>query len=73
VIVDRQDFDADVGRCGAAGSLTQWAASTNTYSDALCLAIHAISADLYLREARLAVWPRLCVIGTYELRGMQAN
>jgi hypothetical protein len=28
---------------------------------------------LYRREARLAVWPRLRVIGTYELRGTQAR
>ena len=44
VIVDRQGSDADIGRCGAADSPAQWAASTNTYSDALCLALHAISA-----------------------------
>ena len=42
-IVDRQGSDAGVGRCGAADSPAQMAASPNTYSDALCLALHAIS------------------------------
>ena len=48
MIVDRQGSDPDVGRCGAADSPAQWAASTNTYSDALCLALHAISAQCML-------------------------
>jgi len=46
VIVDRQGPDAGIGRCGAADSPGEMAASPNTCGDALCLALYAISADL---------------------------
>ena len=44
VIVDRQGSDAGVGRCGAADSPAQMGGESESYSDALCVALHAISA-----------------------------
>ena len=44
--VDREGPDAGVGRWGQPAHRRKWAASPNPYSDAPCLALHAISALL---------------------------